>query len=57
MIRSSGVVGFAYRPAPVASLRLINTVAASLALGAATLCVISTLKVLAARLAAMPLPT
>lgn len=54
MIRSSGAVGFA--PAPVASSRLIDTVAASLALGAASLCLISSLKVLAIKLAAMPIP-
>lgn len=56
MIRSSGAVGFACRPAPVASLRLINAVAASLAFGAASLCLTATLKVLAVRIMAMPLP-
>ena len=54
MMRSSGAVGFA--PAPVASSRLINAVAGSLALGSASLCLISTLKVLAIRLMAMPIP-
>jgi hypothetical protein len=54
MIRSSGAVGFA--PAPVASSRLINAVAASLAFGAASLCLISTLKVLALRITTLPLP-
>jgi hypothetical protein len=54
MIRSSGAVGFA--PAPVASSRLINAVAASLAFGAASLCLISTLKVLALRIATLPIP-
>ncbi len=54
MIRSSGAVGFV--PAPVASSRLINAVAASLAFGAASLCLISTLKVLAIKIVAMPIP-
>lgn len=54
MIRSTGAVGFV--PAPVASSRLINAVAASLAFGAASLCLISSLKVLAVKLAAMPIP-
>jgi hypothetical protein len=35
---------------------LINAVAASLASGAASLCLISTLKVLAIKLMAMPIP-
>ena len=56
MIRSSGAVGFACRPAPVASSRLINAVAASLAFGAASLCLVSTLKVLAIKIMAMPIP-
>lgn len=54
MTRSSGAVGFAV--APVTSSRLINAVAASLAFGAASLCLISTLKVLAIKLMAMPIP-
>ena len=54
MKRSSGAIGFA--AAPVASHRLINAVAASLAFGAASLCLISTLKVLAIRIMAMPIP-
>jgi hypothetical protein len=54
MIRSQGATGFA--AAPVASSRLINAVAASLAFGAASLCLISTLKVLAIKLMAMPIP-
>jgi hypothetical protein len=54
MIRSQGAIGFA--PAPVASSRLINAVAASLAFGAASLCLISTLKVLAIKIMAMPIP-
>ena len=56
MIRSQGAVGFACRPAPVASTRLINAVAASLAFGAASLYLITTLKVLAIKLTAMPIP-
>lgn len=56
MIRSHGAIGFDCRPAPVASPRLINAVAASLAFGAASLCLISTLKVLAIKLVAMPIP-
>jgi hypothetical protein len=56
MIRSSGAAGFACQPAPVTSPRLINAVAASLALGAASLCLISTLKVLAIKLMTMPIP-
>jgi hypothetical protein len=47
-------VGFA--PAPVASSRLIDAVAASLAFGAASLCLISSLKVLGIKLAALPIP-
>jgi hypothetical protein len=56
MIRSPGAAGFACRPAPVASSRLINAVAASLAFGAASLCLISTLKVLAIKITTMPIP-
>jgi hypothetical protein len=50
MIRSSGAAGFACRPVPVSSLRLINAVAASLAFGAASLCLT------AIKLMAMPIP-
>ena len=56
MIRSSGAAGFACQPARVASSRLINAVAASLAFGAASLCLISTLKVLTIKIMAMPIP-
>ena len=56
MIRSSGAAGFACRATPVASSRSINAVAASLAFGAASLCLISTLKVLAIKIMAMPIP-
>ena len=54
MIRSYGAVGFA--AGPVTSTRLINAVAASLAFGAASLCLISTLKVVAIKVMAMPIP-
>ena len=56
MIRSPGASGFACRPVPVTSPRLINAVAASLAFGAASLCLISTLTVLAVKITAMPIP-
>lgn len=55
MIRSPGAAGFTCRPAPTVLPRLIDAVAASLAFGAASLCVISTLKVLAIRLTALPM--
>jgi hypothetical protein len=57
MIRSlRGVVGFQVRPAPVASVRLINAVAASLAVGCLSLCVILALTMLSTRgVSAMPL--
>ena len=55
MIRSS--VGFASRPAPVASSRLTHAVAVSLAIGALSLCLIVTLTVLSTKVTmAMPLP-
>ncbi len=55
MIRSS--VGFAGRPAPVASSRLTHAVAASLAIGALSLCLIVTLTVLSIKVTmAMPIP-
>lgn len=57
MIRSSGVVGFDNRPAPVASSRLTHAVAASLAVGALSLCLIVALTVLSINATmAMPLP-
>jgi hypothetical protein len=57
MIRSlRGAVGFQVRPAPVASPRLIHAVAASLAVGCLSLCVILALTVLSTRgVSAMPL--
>jgi hypothetical protein len=50
MIRSlRGVVGFQVRPAPVASARLMNAVAASLVVGSLSLCVILALTVMSIR--------
>ena len=46
MIRSPGAAGFDSRPAPVASSRLTDAVAASLAIGSLSLCLIVTLTVL-----------
>ena len=57
MIRSSGAVGFNSRPAPVASSRLTHAVAASLAIGAVSLCLIVSLTVLSIKITmAMPFP-
>jgi hypothetical protein len=50
MIRSPGAAGFACRPVPAASPRLINAVAASLAFSAASLCL------MAIKLVATPIP-
>jgi hypothetical protein len=57
MIRSLRVVaGFELRPAVVASTRLRNAVAASLAVGCLSVCLILTLTLLTLRVAsAMPL--
>jgi hypothetical protein len=58
MIRSPGTVGFNGRSAPVASSRLIDAVAASLAIGSLSLCLIVTLTVLSIKVGmAMPIPT
>jgi hypothetical protein len=58
MIRSPGASGFNGRPAPVASSRLIDAVAASLAIGSLSLCLIVTLTVLSIQATmAMPIPT
>ena len=58
MIRSPGAVGFVSRPAPVASSRLTNAIAATLAIGALSLCLVVTLTVLSIKVSmAMPLPT
>ena len=57
MIRSSGACGFNGRTAPVASSRLNDAVAATLAIGALSLCLVVTLTVLSIMVAiAMPIP-
>ena len=57
MIRSPGTVGFVSRPAPVASSRLTNAIAATLAIGALSLCLVVTLTVLSIRVSmALPVP-
>ena len=57
MIRSPGAAGFVSRSAPVASHWLTRAVAASLAIGALSLCLIVTLTVLATKVTvAMPIP-
>jgi len=57
MVRSPGAAGFDSRPAPVASPRLTQAVAASLAIGAVSLCLIVTLTVLSIKVTqAMPFP-
>jgi hypothetical protein len=58
MIRSPGTAGFESRPAPVACSRLTNAIAATLAIGALSLCLAVTLTVLSIRVTmAMPMPT
>ena len=57
MIRSAGAAGFNGHAAPVASPRLIEAVAASLAIASLSLCLIVTLVVLSSRISmAMPIP-
>ena len=57
MIRSPGAAGFSGRAAPVASTRLTDAVAASLAIGSLSLCLIVTLTVLSIKVSmAMPIP-
>ncbi len=57
MIRSLGAVGFTDRSAPVASSRLIDAVAASLAIGSLSLCLIVTLTVFSITVSmALPIP-
>ncbi|BAL79220.1 hypothetical protein [Bradyrhizobium cosmicum] len=57
MIRASGTAGFQGRPDTVASTRLTNAVAASLAVAALSLCLIVTLTVLSTKATmAMGLP-
>jgi hypothetical protein len=56
MLRLPGAVGFNGRSAPVASPRLLRTVAACLAIGSLSLCLIVTLTVLSIRFSmAMPM--
>lgn len=58
MIRSPGSAGFGSRVAPVASSRLTNAIAAALAIGALSLCLVVTLTVLSIKATmAMPIPT
>jgi hypothetical protein len=52
MIRSPGAAGFSGHAASVASPRLIDAVAASLAIGSLSLCLIVSLTVLSIRVAA-----
>jgi hypothetical protein len=55
MIRSPRAVGFVSTPAPVASSRLTNAIAATLAIGALSLCFAVTLTIVSMRIAmAMP---
>jgi hypothetical protein len=57
MIRSPGAAGFSGRSVPVASPRLIDAVAASLALGSLSLGLIVSLTVLSIKVGmAMPIP-
>jgi hypothetical protein len=57
MIRPSCAAGFGGRSAPVASSRLTDAVAASLAIGSLSLCLIVTLTVLSIKVSmAMPIP-
>jgi hypothetical protein len=57
MIRSPGTAGFETRPVPVASSRLTNAIAASLAIGALSLCLVIALTVLSIKVTmAMPVP-
>ncbi len=57
MIRSPGSAGFGSRVAPVASSRLTNAIAAALAIGALSLCLVVTLTVLSINATlAMPIP-
>jgi hypothetical protein len=57
MTRSPGAAGFNGRAAPVASSRLIDAVAASLAIGSLSLCLIVALTVLSIKVSmAMPIP-
>ncbi|GKQ55975.1 hypothetical protein [Bradyrhizobium sp. Ce-3] len=50
MTRWSGTAGFDGHPTPVASSRLTNAIAASLALGALTLCLVVAVTVLSSNI-------
>lgn len=57
MIRSPGAAGFNGCSAPVASSRLIDAVATSLAIGSLSLCLIVTLTVFSIKVSmALPMP-
>lgn len=57
MMRSPGATGFGGRSAPVASSRLTDAVAATLAIGSLSLCLIVAVTVLSIRIThAMPIP-
>jgi len=57
MIRQNGAAGFGVRLAPVASTRLIDAVAASLAIASLSLCLIVALTVFSIKVSmAMPVP-
>jgi hypothetical protein len=57
MIRSTGAAGFSGRAAPVASTRLIDAVAASLAIASMSLCLIVALTLLSSKVSmALPFP-
>ena len=57
MIRSPGAAGFDGQATPVASSRLIHAVAASLAIGSLSLCLIVALTLLSIKVSmAMPIP-
>jgi hypothetical protein len=57
MIRSPGTAGFESHPAPVPSSRLTHAIAAPVAVGALSLCLVVTMTVLSIKATmAMPLP-
>jgi hypothetical protein len=56
MTRSYGAIGFNGRSAPVASTRLIDVVAASLALSAFSLCLVVAVTALSIKAAGVALP-
>ncbi len=57
MTPPTGATGFNRRPAPVASSRLTDAVAATLAIGSLSLCLVVTLTLLSIKLSmAMPFP-